>query len=349
VIPIRDDRLPGNDFIDKEPVMNELSISRALAASSVSLDRSIATVVCIPSFRRPQHLRLTLESLANQRTVRRFAVVIVENDASSCESVPVAAEFLQAGKFPGLCVVEPRQGNCHAINAAFETALATFPAATSFLMIDDDEIASPDWLELMLRASETTTADVVGGPVVPDFDDEGKRGLRRHPAFCPAYDTTGPVPIIYGCGNCLIRRSVFARLADPAFDLRFNFLGGGDTDFFVRCREAGMKFHWAAEAVITETVPRCRSNPRWIAMRGLRIGAINYLVQRKAARTIGPRLRLIAKMLAMLPLSLFHAARLAVTEHKAVIAMHPLTVAAGGTLAAIGVEPQPYKASKIVS
>src|SRR5512136_938569 len=68
--------------------------SRALAASSPSLDRSITTVVCIPCFRRPQHLRLTLESLAGQRTERRFAVVIVENDASACGSVPVAAEFL---------------------------------------------------------------------------------------------------------------------------------------------------------------------------------------------------------------------------------------------------------------
>src|SRR6195952_5262589 len=154
--------------------------SRELAATSGPLDPSIGIVVCIPSFRRPQHLRLTLASLAAQRTSRRFAVVIVENDATRRESVPVAAEFLASGKFPGLCVVEPRQGNCHAINAAFETALATFPKASSLLMIDDDEIASPDWLELMLRAAETTGADVVGGPALPDFDDSMKRGLRHH-------------------------------------------------------------------------------------------------------------------------------------------------------------------------
>jgi GT2 family glycosyltransferase len=331
--------------------MSQISteVSRALVASSRSLDPSIGIVVCIASFRRPQHLRLTLESLADQRTDRRFAVVIVENDASRCESVPVAAAFLAGGKLPGLCVVEPRQGNCHAINAAFETALAIFPAATSLLMLDDDEIASKDWLELMVRAAETTGADLVGGPVLPKFDDDMKRGLRHHPAFRPAYDTSGPVPVIYGCGNCLIKRPVFARLADPAFDLRFNFLGGGDTDFFVRCRQTGMKFHWAAEAVITETVPKGRTNPRWLAMRGLRIGAINYHVQRKAAPTIWPRLKLIAKMFAILPLSLFHAGRLVLTEHKAVIAMHPMMVAVGSALAAIGIEPQPYKASKIVS
>ena len=59
-----------------------------------------------------------------------------------------------------------------------------------------------------------------------------KRGLRHHPAFAPAYDATGPVPVIYGSGNCLIRSSVFERIAEPSFDLRFNLLGGGDTDFF---------------------------------------------------------------------------------------------------------------------
>jgi GT2 family glycosyltransferase len=274
---------------------------------------------------------------------------MVENDASQCGSVPAATEFLKARRFPGLCVVEPRQGNCHAINAAFETAQAMFPAAAYFLMIDDDEIASKDWLELMVGAAEVTGADVVGGPVLQSFDDDTKRGLRRHPAFLPAYNSSGPVPIIYGCGNCLIRRSVFESLSSPVFDLRFNFLGGGDVDFFTRCRRSGMKFHWVAEAAIIETVPNARTHPAWIALRGLRIGAINYHVQRKAARTPWLRVKLVAKMLALLPLSLPRAIRLLITEHQALTALHPMIVAAGGVLAAIGIEPQPYKASKIVS
>ena len=322
---------------------------RAIVAMSPSLDPTIAIVVCVPCFRRPEHLSKTLQSLAGQRTLRRFAVVMVENDASSCGSVPVASEFLRAGKFPGLCVVEPRQGNCHAINAAFETAQAIFPDASHFLMIDDDEIASEDWLERMVRAAEVTGADVVGAPVLQHFDDDTKRELQRHPAFRPAYDASGPVPIIYGCGNCLIRSSVFDKLGTPAFDLRFNFLGGGDVDFFTRCRLSGMKFHWVAEAVIVETVPDARTRPAWIALRGLRIGAINYHVQRKVARTPWLRARLVAKVLALLPLSLVRAVRLFLIEQKPLIALHPMIVAAGGLLAAIGIEPQPYKASKIVS
>ncbi|RZN11207.1 glycosyl transferase family A [Bradyrhizobium genosp. SA-3] len=322
--------------------------NREIVASSRVIDLSVGIVVCIPCFRRPQHLRLTLDSLASQRTPRSFAVVMVENDAARRESAPVAAEYLAGGRLQGICLVEKRQGNCHAINAAFETAQALFPAATRFLMIDDDEIASPDWLELMVRTAEATGADVVGGPVVPVFDDDSQPWLSRHPAFCPAYDYSGAVPLIYGCGNCLITRAVFERFERPAFDLRFNFLGGGDCDFFVRCRDAGMTFHWTAEAVIAETVPQSRTSLGWIAKRGLRIGAINYRVQSKAARSAAARMLVFAQMVGRLPLSLVRAASL-LTSSRTVVAMHPVMVALGSVLAAFGIEPKPYEASKIMS
>src|SRR3569623_1529344 len=261
--------------------------NREIAASSRVIDLSVGIVVCIPCFRRPQLLRQTLDSLVNQRTPRSFAVVMVEIDVVGRASAPVAADYLADGRLQGVCLVETRQGNCQAITAAFETAQALFPAATRFLMIDDDESASPDWRELMVRTAEATGADIVGGPVLPVFEDDSKPWLSRHPAFCPAYDYSGAVPLIYGCGNCLITRSTFERFERPAFDLSFNFLGGGDCDFFVRCRDAGMIFHWTAEAEITETVPQSRTSLGWLAKRGLRIGAINYRVQVKAAQSAG--------------------------------------------------------------
>ena len=53
--------------------------------------------------------------------------------------------------------------------------------------------------------------------------------------------------------------------------------------------------------------------------------------------------------LALVPQSLLLAIRLFLREHQALIALHPIIVAAGSALAAIGIEPQPYKASKIPS
>lgn len=304
---------------------------------------SVEIVVCVPSFRRPQHLRLTLDSLAAQQTSHRFAVVIVDNDSGKRESVVEAVGFLERSGLPGVCLVEPNQGNCHAINAAFETALRYFPTATMLMMIDDDEIAFPQWLHLMVEAALDSGAEVVGGPVFPRFDDPTKQALAHHPAFRPAYDRSGPVPIIYGSGNCLMVRRVFTALANPRFDIRFNFLGGGDTDFFTRCQRAGMTFYWVAEAVIEETVPEARTHPRWLAARGLRIGAINYRIRALIAASPVSRARLLVRTLAILPLSLWRAAGLAVRERQLLIALHPIVVAIGGVLAAVGIEPQPYK------
>jgi GT2 family glycosyltransferase len=324
-----------------------IPLPRDIAAISATLDPSVEIVVCIPSFRRPTHLRQTLASLATQQTARPFAVVVVENDATGRAAVSVTREVFASGVIGGLCVVEPMQGNCHAINAAFGTARERFPAASMFLMIDDDEIATSTWLERMVKAAETTGAAVVGGPVLPNFGDGMARRLHRHPAFRPAYDRSGPVPIIYGSGNCLIRRSTFSRLADPRFDPRFNFLGGGDTDFFVRCRQAGLPFYWAADAVITETVPEARTRTQWLVTRGLRIGAINYRIETKAADTLPARIKVFGRIAARLPLSLWQAARLAMTEPTLSAAAHPFVVAVGSALAAVGIEPHAYKASKI--
>jgi GT2 family glycosyltransferase len=319
-----------------------MTASRDVIFASTPTD--IEIVVCVPAFRRPDHLRRTLASLHQQRAAPRFAVVIAENDAGR-SSLTEALRFFETSGIPGMCIAEPRQGNCHAINAAFETALARFPAATMLLMIDDDEIASPDWLRAITDAARASDADIVGGPVFPQFDDRTKRDLARHPAFRPPYASSGPVPIIFGSGNCLIRRRVFETLPQPGFDPRFNFLGGGDMDFFTRCRRAGFSFYWAAGAIITETVPHTRTRPGWLAARGLRIGAINYRIRAKVTRTPFDRATLLARVLATLPLSLWRAVRIALTERRLMIALHPVTVAIGGALAAIGIEPQPYKAT----
>lgn len=321
--------------------------TRDVVARSRTLDVAVDAVVCIPTFRRPEHLRLTLSSIAAQVTERRFAVVIVENDAAKRGSIPEATRFFAEHAIPGLCVVETRQGNCQAINAAFETARAVFPSATKFLMIDDDEIASRHWLERMVSAAEAMDADIVGGPVLPQFIDHEDDYLAEHPAFRPAYAATGPVPMIYGSGNCLIQRRAFERLASPAFDLRFNFLGGGDTDFFLRCRRQGMTFHWTADAIIVETVPQSRTSLKWLMSRGLRIGAINYHAQSKGARTTASALKLWTKLIALLPLSVARAGMLATRKAPAAIALHPVMVAIGGVLAALGIEQQPYKGSAV--
>src|SRR5882757_1825239 len=117
------------------------AISGRILSSSAHLDL-VEIVVCIPTFRRPASLRRTLQSLADQRTQFDFGCVIVENDTGNREGAAVAAEFIESGLLLGFCVLEPRPGNCMAINCAFTTAREVFPHARYLAMIDDDEFAS---------------------------------------------------------------------------------------------------------------------------------------------------------------------------------------------------------------
>jgi GT2 family glycosyltransferase len=308
--------------------------------------RPARAVVCVPTFRRPDQLRVTLRSIAEQATDENFAVVIVDNDGGDARVADVAGDFFRASGVPGTLLVERQQGNCFAINAAFEAALASHPEARYFLMIDDDEIATPQWLNAMVTAAEHTDSAIVGGPVYPDMDKIGRQDLARHPAFYPAYERSGPVPMIYGSGNCLIRRDVFLALSAPFFDLRFNYLGGGDTDFFTRARKAGWASYWAAEAVIHETIPLARTRRSWLAQRALRIGAINYSIERKHAAGMTGRFKLLARNAAILPFSAIRALKLILKGDRAA-AIHPMLVAVGRCLAAVGIEPHQYQARKI--
>jgi glycosyltransferase involved in cell wall biosynthesis len=315
---------------------------------SAGLDpQAVRAVVVVPTFRRPAMLADTLASLAGQRDAPPFAVVVVENDAGGREGLAVAGQWLAGGALAGMAFVEPAQGNVHAINAGFAMALASFPAADHILMIDDDETASPGWLARMVAAAEREDVDVVGGPVVPCFRDETPAALARHPVFWPSHERTGPVPMIYGTGNCLMRRRVFERLGHRPLDPRFNFLGGGDMDFFTRCRAMGLRSWWVQEALITETVPAERARVAWVLRRGLRIGSINRAVDLKHANGAAGRARILAKDIAIVPLALMRAGIALARTRNPVVAAHPLAVSAGRLAAWAGVEQQPYRAGNV--
>ena len=308
---------------------------------------SVEAVICIPTFRRPEGVARTLRSLLAQQTNVRFAIVVVENDAENPVGAASAQEILGTAGMPSAVVIEPHQGNCHAINRAFTESRDRFPAATYFLMIDDDEIATPDWLAQMVSTARHTGAEIVGGPVIRQFDVPVSKSVSQHPLYGFISGPTRQVPVIHGTGNCLIHRDVFAHLDPTLFDLAFNFLGGGDMDFFARCHAAGFTFWWCKEAIIHETVAAERTNPNWLMRRSVRTGSINYVIDRK--RTNAPALaaKLQIKNVISLGLSLFKAIGLLAHTKRFLPATHPVLMSIGRITASFGFLPMPYKASEI--
>ncbi len=325
------------------PVHNQARISTLARSPGLATD-SIELVVTVPTFKRPQQLLETLASLQSQETKRRFAVIVIENEAEKREGAAAAAPLFECGALQGLMIVAHERGNCCAYNAGWEMALTTFPAFHFLAVIDDDEIADPHWLERLRVTADQHGADIVGGPQVPVFPQSGDRGRAAHPVFMPAYDKTGKVPALYSSGNLLIGRHVLTAMDTPFLDLRFNFMGGGDSDFLSRAVQKGFQLAWCAEAAVREAVPARRLDADWIRSRSLRNGVISTLVEKKKrARQKFGRLRVFAKSLALLAASPLRAAAELASTGSVSIASYPIYVALGRVLAEFGYANEQYR------
>ncbi|TIL32137.1 glycosyltransferase [Mesorhizobium sp.] len=305
---------------------------------------TVEAVVTLPTFKRPEQLLATLASLKAQETGRRFAIIVIENEAEARAGARAALPLFAGGDIPGMVIVAHERGNCSAYNAGWQTAILHFPDFSHLLVIDDDEIADPQWLERMCHAAETLGADIVGGPQMPVFADAAHASWAEHPVFAPPYRQTGRVPALYSSGNLLVGRNVLTAMGPPFLDLKFNFMGGGDSDFLSRVAQTGFVLGWCAEAQVHETVPARRIEADWIRARSLRNGVISTLVEKKKrAGTPFAGTRVFLKSLALLAVSPFRgAARLARTRSLAT-ALYPIHVAVGRVLAEFGYANEQYR------
>lgn len=315
-----------------------------VAQSAPELLAAFETVVCVPTFRRPEMLERTLRSLAAQRNAGPFAVIVVENEGTQREGAARASELFAQGLFEGLVIVEPRQGNCKAYNAAWRCALTRLPALRQIAGIDDDEEAEPGWLAAFLRAAESAPAELFGGSVTPRFEDPTRAWLGAHPIFRSHYTASGPIPVLFSSANYLIRREAFARLGYPFLDESFDFTGGGDSDFFTRARAAGMRFWWVQEAAQRETMPARRTEDDWIRARGHRNGAISARIERRRLPGRAGRLRVLAKSLALLAAAPLRGLMLGLETGSLTIGLYHLQVALGRLGTEFGVQDEQYRA-----
>ena len=126
--------------------------------------RSIEISVVVPTYRRPEHLRKTVFSCIAQKYLEgKFEIIIVDNDehASARSTVRTITEET---KIPILYLQEARAGISWARNAGVAAASGRFIA-----FLDDDEFATPEWLNSLWTTILTSGADIAFGPVIPRF------------------------------------------------------------------------------------------------------------------------------------------------------------------------------------
>ena len=240
--------------------------------------RSRATsevAVCVCTFHRMQFLAALLRSLATQSvTADRLEIVVVDNDpAGSAESV--VRQFSK--EHPNAAVryvVEGKPGVSHARNRAVAESRAAMLA-----FIDDDEVASPDWLDRLLQVAAQFQADVVLGPtratLGPGLPDWVRRlNLRGH---LDDLHTGQEVPRgMGGAGNVLIRRSALGTRTALPFDPRLTHTGGEDSDLFNWMRGQGARVVWSAEAVCWESLGPERLTVHFYVQRTLTFATVHW-------------------------------------------------------------------------
>lgn len=233
--------------------------------------RDTAVDVCVCTFRRGS-IAATLRSLAALRLPPgvRLRVIVADNDETDAARDTILAV---AGAL-GLDLVylhAPARNISVARNAALERATAPWIA-----ILDDDEVASADWLTLLFDTQRTTGADVVLGPVVARYAADVPRWIREG-------DFHSARPVVAGgmirtgyTSNVLFSRTAPA-LAGRRFDPGLGRSGGEDTSFFHEAFVAGARIAAAPAAAVYEEVSAERASVAWLVRRRFRAGQSHAL------------------------------------------------------------------------
>jgi len=311
------------------PEASPSAVGTTAAKTADTTDRGTPSVcLCVPTFRRPDGLRKLLAHVAQLDYRGSISVVVVDNDAEYRAAATVVDELAPAFPFPLACVVEPQRGHTFASNRSFVAGCRVDPVPTYIAVLDDDQYPDPNWLTEMISTALRFDADLVGGPTLPVFEAPD-HWVARTGLYGPIRCATGRVPMIWASGNMLIRRSVLEQYLDEPFLNDFAFTGGGDIEFFWRCRRDGRSFAWAGEARAFETIPQWRTTVGWLLRRRFGYGVTATRVERIYVKTPSGTVRRWCKGLGLLGFGVLSLPIAAFGGRHAI--MHSLIQAVRGT------------------
>jgi succinoglycan biosynthesis protein ExoM len=234
----------------------------------------MSVLVGIPTHKRPDLLRECLASVERQvGALPEVSVFVADNDANGRAGAELATELATKFRFPLASTVVDEPGISAVRNAILDEARRRKVAFVA--MIDDDETASPEWLDRLLAMQRSTSADVVGGPVKYSFATPPKPSVAEARMFNKKPRPAGKSPPLRSTANFMVSARALAAADWPTFDLDFGLTGGGDTEWFMRLGRLGLRFAWAPEAVTNEGVPPERATEEWVLKRAYRAGNSN--------------------------------------------------------------------------
>ncbi len=278
-------------------------------------------VIAIPTYKRPKCLARLLEAIAGLQGDAEISVLVADNDAQAHQGFDLCSQLAPAYRWPLRAVIENSRGIAQARNRLAAEALVG--DAQFIAMIDDDEWPAPQWIDAFLKAQRATEADVLQGSILFVSNAAGPKPVPdiRHP--------TGPIGMLEGAGNLLIRRRVLEETKAPWFDPDFALTGGEDRDFFMRLKFRGYRFAWADEARAFGEVAEIRQDLGWVLRRAYSNGNSDMRVLIKHGPGFSLIVREGAKIAGALLLSLPMALTLAFSPNHRRAPLHQILPGGG--------------------
>jgi len=209
-------------------------------------------------------------SLLGQTFRHSYEVIVTDNDYNrSAESVVCAMkEGFKKKNIRISYLVEPVQNIALARNRCVQAARGNLVA-----IIDDDERASPHWLETLYKTLQGTNADGVWGPVIPDIPETFPAWMRNSKIFHRPSQPDKAImqPGKMRTGNAIIKKSLLG-MRDGPFDEALGRTGGSDSELFIWLQQQGAKFIWSEHASVFEKIDESRKYVSWHIRRAYRGG-----------------------------------------------------------------------------
>jgi succinoglycan biosynthesis protein ExoM len=247
--------------------------------------------ICICTYRRQKLLRELLRGIGNlafcKVPVPQLTIIVVDTPDESGSAQEICETTLLP--WPIKYVVEPKRGLTYARNRAIREA----GPVDFVVLIDDDEVPSPQWLDEHLWAQAEFAADVVSGPALPKYAPAVSDWIRDGGFFDRQVVATGTLRRACPTNNVLIGTHVFERV--PKFDDAFALSGAEDTDFFLRVSKAGFRIVWSQEAAVFESVSVKRGTVAWILRREYQTGNGWIFAEATLDNRLGTRILRFAK------------------------------------------------------
>lgn len=235
----------------------------------------LSIVIC--TYDRPTSLEATLRSCLAQTNALGLSIeiVVVDNHPSGSART-VVANLAASARWPMRYVTELTRNMSTLRNRGFSEAAGRLAA-----LIDDDEIAEPDWLDQLVGALRLADADMAVGPrravfagESPPYDPTGAQFARIFDlpdgAIIPLTASSGKPRYGMGTGNSLFDLSRCFPNGEAAMREEFGDAGGEDAELFIRLYRQGRRIVWAAQAVVTETVAPHRTAVTYRLIRARR-------------------------------------------------------------------------------